>query len=428
MKKFLELKTERKCILGLFAVLILVSIINILPINKVTFSVEEKRELSKMPVFTFKSYMDKTYALLLENFLLDNFIFRNNFIKVNKFIKSLYSINNIFNKGSIVLLDSNTNLNLINANNIASMSVLEYSEDLKEPVVEGSYLLYQGKPYFTGYTIERKYKETLNVINYNYNNIKNEKFIVMPVPTRSAFIDDKNVIKLVGNQKENLNKYLSLLNDDIIKVNCYDILDEHKNEYIYYNSDHHWTHLGCYYGYVEYCKMIGIKPYDLSFFNSVILTDNYVGTVYPYTLDERTKKLKDIAYAYLPKSKVTLTNYNFSDDKSVYEDIVVDSKKGYDAFIGGDSKLCIIDSENPNCNKTLLVFKDSYANGMVTYLAEHYKKIILFDPRYSKMSFLNYIDYCNEKYDEIDDILILTHYFENNFSKWPEQLCAALAK
>ena len=103
MKKFLELKTERKCILGLFAVLILVSIINILPINKVTFSVEEKRELSKMPVFTFKSYMDKTYALLLENFLLDNFIFRNNFIKVNKFIKSLYSINNIFNKGSIVL-------------------------------------------------------------------------------------------------------------------------------------------------------------------------------------------------------------------------------------------------------------------------------------------------------------------------------------
>lgn len=33
-------------------------------------------------------------------------------------------------------------------------------------------------------------------------------------------------------------------------------------------------------------------------------------------------------------------------------------------------------------NNTLLVLKDSYANSFVPFLAQHYRKIIMIDPRY----------------------------------------------
>ena len=34
-------------------------------------------------------------------------------------------------------------------------------------------------------------------------------------------------------------------------VNAYTVLNQHKNEYIYYKTDHHWTTLGAYYVYQQ---------------------------------------------------------------------------------------------------------------------------------------------------------------------------------
>ena len=39
-------------------------------------------------------------------------------------------------------------------------------------------------------------------------------------------------------------------------------LAEHKDEYIYYRTDHHWTSLGAYYAYQQLCGALGLTPFD----------------------------------------------------------------------------------------------------------------------------------------------------------------------
>ena len=39
-------------------------------------------------------------------------------------------------------------------------------------------------------------------------------------------------------------------------------LAAHKDEYIYYRTDHHWTSLGAYYAYQQLCGTLSLTPFD----------------------------------------------------------------------------------------------------------------------------------------------------------------------
>ena len=39
-------------------------------------------------------------------------------------------------------------------------------------------------------------------------------------------------------------------------------LTDHKGEYLYYRTDHHWTSLGAYYAYQQLCTALGLTPFD----------------------------------------------------------------------------------------------------------------------------------------------------------------------
>ena len=46
----------------------------------------------------------------------------------------------------------------------------------------------------------------------------------------------------------------------IIKINPVDEIRKHRTEYIYFNTDHHWTSLGAYYAYRSFCAAEGLTP------------------------------------------------------------------------------------------------------------------------------------------------------------------------
>ena len=57
-------------------------------------------------------------------------------------------------------------------------------------------------------------------------------------------------------------------------VDVYDVLMQHRTEYEYFRTDHHWTTLGAYYAYTEFCKAKGITPESLDAYSkNRILTD-----------------------------------------------------------------------------------------------------------------------------------------------------------
>ena len=457
MKKNTKSKNSilSKVLIAILAVLFYSCIIlSIIFYNPDGISIEENRKLAKMPVFTIESALNGTLVDEFDTFLSDNFFNRSKFIKISSLLHSIYSLDTFFESDTITFLDDNfykesnqdtaynetsNEVNILNDNinstdndstlgriapeALSNQSMSNMQEDIE---MKGSFILYKGQPYFTGYSTPEKYKKTANVINsyVPYKGMSN--ISVLPAPTRSAFIDDEEVINAVGNQKEHLTNFLSLLDDEVKKINVTHTFDKHIDEYLYYFSDHHWTALGCYYAYVEFCKQNNITPYPLSHFREEVLNDNFAGTVFSYTKDGRTLKFKDIVYGYYPTKKCEMTKYELNGLINHYDNCIVNPINGYRAFIGGDSRLCIIDVKENDEENTLLILKDSFANGLVPFLVEHYSKIVIFDPRYSSMSLYDYMKYVNEEPIIYKDILIATHFFETSYTAWPDQLKNAL--
>ena len=62
-------------------------------------------------------------------------------------------------------------------------------------------------------------------------------------------------------------------------VDVRDTLKAHKDEYLYYRTDHHWTSLGAYYAYSQLCEALGLTPFDPAA-HTALTRDGFYGTHY----------------------------------------------------------------------------------------------------------------------------------------------------
>ena len=132
-----------------------------------------------------------------------------------------------------------------------------------------------------------------------------------------------------------------MLDPSVRQVPVYDELVRHNAEYLYYNTDHHWTALGAYYAYRQFAQVKGITPHELSDYTEQVYP-GFLGTFYSYSnQSEALKNNPDTVYAYVPigTNDATLTNVN---GETVNWNIVNDvSEYGagqkYNCFIGGDN-------------------------------------------------------------------------------------------
>ena len=107
------------------------------------------------------------------------------------------------------------------------------------------------------------------------------KVNVMLVPAASA-IYSENVP--AGAPLLDEDCYLDSLSDAVQAaggrfVDVRQTLAEHKDEYIYYRTDHHWTSTGAYYAYKLLCDTLGLTPFDPSA-HTVLTADGFYGTHY----------------------------------------------------------------------------------------------------------------------------------------------------
>ena len=185
-------------------------------------------------------------------------------------------------------------------------------------------------------------------------------------------------------------------------IPLHEILKEHRDEYIYYRTDHHWTSLGAYYGYLEYCKDQNLVPVQLEELKAIHIT-NFYGTYY-----SKHKGLfasaDEIVYYDIPIDKMIIDGQEAS---SLYDLDKVKTRDKYAMFMHGNPSLSIIDSKKTEINegKKLLIIKDSYANSMIPYLTYNYEEIYVVDLRYYGESVSDLI-----KKHEIDSVFILYNY------------------
>ena len=193
-------------------------------------------------------------------------------------------------------------------------------------------------------------------------------------------------------------------------VNLLAPLQKYSSEYIYYRTDHHWTTLGAYYGYVALSQSLGYSPLSMNVYSPTTVSDSFYGTSasssgFSWVSPDSIQKFVD--------KNPGVVRYDGSQGVPgrLYDDTKLATKDKYSYFLGGNCARTVISTGNASLPKLLLV-RDSFADSLTPFLLEHFSEIHLIDLRYFHSSVSDYVES-----EGIDSCLII--YSIDNFCSDP---------
>lgn len=194
---------------------------------------------------------------------------------------------------------------------------------------------------------------------------------------------------------------MTALSDNVTTVDVYTTLWNHREDYVYFRTDHHWTPQGAYYAYRELMAAVKKKPVDLSFYKAhSLVLDGFLGTFYKSTKSSALAARPDVVTAYVPDGYV-MTKYKEDGvtverpDDPDYLPIIRDAShmdagaKYWYTFIGGDHALGCLHKTGVapgEGKKVCVLIKESYGNCFAPLLTTHYDEVWVVDYRYLKGS------------------------------------------
>jgi hypothetical protein len=314
--------------------------------KKSDFSVSENRALQLMPELTLDSIGDGSFQSDYDNYLSDQFEFRDFWVYgKTKIMQSLgkKDINGVYLGKDGYLIEKYEESDFDN-------ETVEYNIETLST--------------FLNDTADEGYYVTCAIVPSKGSVLTNR------LPRFAEPYDTSRTVKKLKKACSNEVKFI-----DLTKT-----LKKHNDEYIYYKTDHHWTSLGAYYAYRELMKA-NFKDGILkaSKMNSEVVSDKFLGS----TFDKLQLKHKgDSITRYDTGVKVKVNFHGEAENAdSLYLESALGEKSKYDYFLGGNYARVDIKT-NAHTDENLLIIKDSFSNSLIPFLVKHYDKIVMLDLRY----------------------------------------------
>ncbi len=270
------------------------------------------------------------------------------------------------------------------------------AEEIQNKIMEGLYVN-DGAAYNIYYFDQPSVEQYAKAINTCAKNVQGQATVYSIIaPTSAASILDEQTLQELGgaDQHQAVKYFYSLYDDSVHGVDVCDALRSHKDEYIYFRTDHHWTQLGAYYAYLEFCREKGVEPSDILARNRERF-DRFLGTFYSELNNSEMEENPDFVDAYVPNSTNDMVVWD-TDGNEIQTNVVTDvSDWAYDSkyscFISGDRPLSRIDNPNKSDGSSCLVVKDSYGCAFVPLLVDDYETTWVIDFRYSDRSIPDFV-------------------------------------
>jgi len=368
------------------------------------FSEFENTSLAQKPAFSWSSFVDGSFGSKYVKYINEQFLGRDNWISM-KAVADM-GLGRIESHG------------VTYGDDHYLMEKLEIVEDQNYPANAGTNIVKQT-------SLDRS-----NGMVSSFLQMYDQPITFSLVPNSYAILEDEVPTGFPGADQQaytqQIYRTLSEADDQLEIVDFSDALSQHKDEYIYYRTDHHWTTLGAYYAYVAYCEQKGLTPVSLEELKENKVEDFY-GTF--YSKAKRPSQPADTITWYDVDVDEFAFVANLQQDKQLAQlgevvqedglellrvDGMMDRRKfevrdKYAAFMWGNSGYVKIKSShnlNHQEGKTsrLLLFKDSYANSMIPYLTYNYDEIIVVDLRYMAKSTKELMQ------EEFDDIFVMYNF------------------
>lgn len=289
----------------------------------------------------------------LDDYLNDQFPFRDNFISLN----SLYNRNILFNK---------------EYNNVYIKN--DYIIDKNYPLDEKSL---------------DNFIKKINYINDKYLlNSKNVYYAV--IPDKAYYLEDDKYLKM------DYDYIFSKLNKEL-DVDYINVVPTLKME-DYYKTDIHIKQDSYFDMIKELDKYLKFNYKKVNYEKRVYY--NFYGASYSKVY--KSFPSETIVYLYNNIYENVQVNHLEFGNKPIYDTEKLGEVDSYNVFLSGPSSLIEIVNDDEVLDKELIVFRDSFGSSLVPLLVPFYKKITLIDLRYITMDkAAEYVDF------EDKDVLFL---------------------
>lgn len=332
------------------------------------FSEQENRYLQMRPEFSFKSLFSGDYTSKFETYTTDQFTFRDEWITLKA--ASELALGKQENN-DVHLCENGT---LIEGFKRPENSVLDSNMSALNSLVGNT----DAKVYFALIPDKSDLYASL-------------------LPKNAPNDSEKEVIDYCYGQSNATN------------VDMYSALSAHKDEYIFYRTDHHWTSLGAYYGLSALAESMGLPcPALDSYTDRHVVSEEFYGTTWSSSgfswVDPDTME----TFVNAPEGlKVTSYPQGSPVEGKLYDFSFLEKKDKYSMFMGGNCPMHVIETGNED-KPSLLILRDSYTDSLIPFLLDDFSEIHVLDLRYYRASLKAYIEQ-----NDFDNVLVC--YSVSNF-------------
>ena len=237
-------------------------------------------------------------------------------------------------------------------------------------------------------SLAEKYQSTVNAVADSLSGVS--QVYAMAYPLSSGItLPDELFSDIPGSDQAQAEKdILAGMGQNVKTIPLHDVMMSHRTEYIYFRTDHHWTALGAYYAYVQFCTAKGITPHNLSDYE-VSQFPGFLGSFYnDGGKPDAMKNDPDTVNAYHPVSATASMKYGDNENSTltggqvIFDESTASASLKYGTFIMGDNPFTVIENPEVSNGESCIVVKESFGNAFVPFLVDHYQTVYVVDYRY----------------------------------------------
>ena len=329
------------------------------------FSEFENRYLKQRPTFSWGGLMDNSYTQSYESFINDQFVLRNQWID----------------------LKSKTETGLLKVEN---NGIVYGREDM----------MFEKYQSFDSEQLQKN----LGFLEEFAQGKENLTFVVIP-SAYEIYPENLPYGLLQVNQKSEIEAIYDRLGAHMQTIDLYPTLTEHKDNDIYYRTDHHWTTDGAYLAYVQYCATKRLNPVNIGSLSRKEV-EGFYGTYFNKSKNTSAKP-DTLTYFEIPMESVNIDGV----EKDGYLDTLqFEGRDKYAAFLYGNNGVTVLQSGNNQDHQDgkisrILLIKDSFSNCFAPFLTYNYDEVYVVDLRSFPKGMTELVE--NTAFD---DILIMYNF------------------
>ncbi len=407
MKLLKNLRTQHIVDINMVRVFLIIwlaaAVLAILPMFRESHSEVEKRDLKKFPKFSFSALVSGDYFDEINLWFSDTFPLRDGFVSLNTKITNAFGVNTVQVHGEIeqgdvipdITTSEDVSADFTPEPEPQPQPVPQPEPEPQLPAVEqlGAMLIVDNAAYEYynfNQAVADNYTATINRAAMILEGKSQVYDMIIPTSMAITLPDNFNGSTNSSDQKKATDYMYSLMTPNIRKIDIYNTLLSHKNEYIYFRTDHHWTALGAYYAYRDLMTAKGAVPAELSAFKEYKF-DGFLGSFYAESGQKASLgNTPDYVMAYEPTQLQKIHTFTTSGEINysiVSDGNVLSAANKYLTFVCGDHPYGVMTNPTITDGSSCLVIKESFGNAMVAYLTQHYQNVHVVDYRYINQVF-----------------------------------------